>query len=257
MFPCLSLQVPSQLQPHPQADLSHLEAAVAGDPRLLRRVDSCGSLDSHSHHYAILEAGDKVEEEAERGQRLQVHEVPSRRAASQERIHFVQLEDPDYGERPKFRRGSSPIRNVSPLCNDFLSQQSMGSSPNVLRSSSRSPPSLSQPMSGIRHQPVLRPEPSPRGRRQPHSRPSHEQSSSTTPSKNRLLGGLLRNRRKVSAPAATILKSPLEQEPRTLVPTTLTQNSGGLGNDMRRLPNRFDHVLDHSASGHCRRESLV
>ena len=257
MFLCLSLQVPSQLQPHPQTDLGHLEAAVAGDSQLLRRVDSCGSLDSHSHRYATLEEGEKVEEEPERRERLQVPEVPSRRAASQERIHLVQLEDP---ERQKYRRGSSPIRNVSPLCNDFLSQQSMGSSPNVLRSSSRSPPSLSQPMSSIRHQPVVRPEPSPRGRRQPHERPSNERRTSMTPTingKSRVLGGFLRNRRKISAPATTILKSPLEHESRTVAPTSPTQNFRGLGNDMRRLPNRFDHVLDHSASGHSRSESLV
>lgn len=185
--------------------------------------------------------------------RLQVHQVPSRRAASQERIHFVQLEDPEYGERKQYRRGSSPIRNVSPLCNDFLSQQSMGSSPNIIRSSSRSPPSLSQPMYGIRHQPVLRPEPSPRGGRQPHERPA----SITPNGKNKLLGGFLRNRRKISAPAPTISKSPQEHQPRIVVPCSPTQNFRGPGNDVRRLPNRFDHVLDHSAGGHNRRESLV
>ena len=94
------LQLPNQSDNsvYPERSLEALESRVLGEERNLRRVDSCGSLDSHTLKYS-----------------------------SEDSAHDCLIDEPLYTRRNRsstspHRRISPAFRNPSPLCNDSLSQ---------------------------------------------------------------------------------------------------------------------------------------
>ena len=237
------------MQPHMKIDTCCHDVVMAGDdiPQL-RRADSCGSLDSHTHHYAVLEPG-PAESEAERRVSVQVQVKRPVLAAVRKSIEFDNV---DYAwQHQKKHREASPIRNVSPLCGEFLSQQMMGSTPNLLRSSSRSPPSLSQPLNSHRIWVSRPPEPAPSRRRVSHDQPS----STARNTKHLHLGGMLSVQRKVSAPGAINVKSPMDVRPRNVV--SPTKNLRGLVRSPRTTAHRMVRIVDELTILHGHTESLV
>ena len=105
---------------YPETNFELLESKVTGGRRDLRRADSCGSLDSHIHKYECEEAV------------VQDCQIDEPLCTSGESLTYVREES--YGEHTKRSRASSSplrhcqnmsqhVRNPSPLCNDFLSQQ--------------------------------------------------------------------------------------------------------------------------------------
>ena len=109
---------PALSQPEPNFDL--LESTLLGGSRYLRRIDSCGSLDSHSHKYATT-GNVARSEKCDSGHPDGEMEEPLR-------MSHENLLEGDYGWRlgsgSNGRRKDSPLGNMSPLaCNEFLSQQ--------------------------------------------------------------------------------------------------------------------------------------
>jgi hypothetical protein len=264
------IKMPSKLRPRPETDLDYLESTLLRDGHSMRKVDSCGSLDSHTHHdYATLEPpSDRIDEPI-------ALQEPSRRSRdlsslytnSQVNVHEswkLREDDPFEDDPYHARRSSTPSRTTkhSPLSS---SRQVMGSSPNLLRPTHgpRQPSlGLSKCASGsnlLSTNPVT----SHNGRRRTSSQ--DRPTSSTPDSKHyRPLGGVVRNQRKRSTPSPVGTPiTPLDHEPRIMVPPSPTQvppSLRGLAHEIRRLPNRFENnaLLDPStAVTHIRRESLV
>lgn len=216
-----------------------MESTLLHNGISIRKVDSCGSLDSHTHHvYATLEPT------SEDGDNPAVH----REALAKSRDLYLMatssnnlmVDDHDVCHG---RRGSTPSQ-ANPLGN---LRYITGSSPNLLRATSntqRSPPPLSHGASGSNLLDI-----------------GHRQRAPGERFNRRPLGGIQRKR---STPSPVEpLTMPLDHEPRIMVPLSPTQVPSGLravANDIRRLPNRFDSssLLDPSSVGAgSRRESLV
>lgn len=99
-----------------------------GGNRNLRRIDSCGSLDSHSHKYATTTGYTAPSENCDSGH-------PDGELEEPLRMSHENLLEGDYGQHlaTRGRRKESPLssrsppfRNRSPLaCNEFLSQQTV------------------------------------------------------------------------------------------------------------------------------------
>ena len=112
-------------QPAEHFDL--LESTLLGGSRNLRRIDSCGSLDSHSHKYATAPGNTVPSENCDSGHPDGEMEEPLR-------MSHENLLEGDYGLHSRSRRKDSPLRNRSPpfrnrsplACNEFLSQQPSG-----------------------------------------------------------------------------------------------------------------------------------
>lgn len=263
----------------------------------IRKVDSCGSLDLHNHHfYATLEPPPTLEPPSETGSmedtsvsihdRRKVSPELKLMATSQEnitdsttsngrmRLAAMSRDSIDYfstsaarartGDENTYgvRRGSSPSRH-SPFAAGGM-RPITASSPNLLRVQ-HSPPSLQhQPAksgSNLHHL---------TGRQQ---RPMNDRPSSTSPDSkfwiktkcdnSRPIGGYIsQSKLSSSNPLDMTVGSPTSREPRVttpLSPTHPTPGSHGNGRDTRRLPHHFDQHLQPSAAGGAegRRESLV
>ena len=250
-------------------DFDYLESTLLRDGHSIRKVDSCGSLDSRTyHHYAILEPpSEMTKEPAIRKQSSSSRELPTLYIASQDSVHesWMLGEDPFDDDQYQSRRSSIPSRSTehSPLRSGYRSHQMTGSSPNLLCTTSgtrRSPPALSQPMAGSHLLTVSKPASRHNRWRTPRERPA-----STTPDSKhyRPLGGVVISERKNSTLSSSgTPTTPLDHEPRIMIPPSPTQvppSFRGLANEIRQLPNRFNNnMLDPSSAGtHGHRESLV
>ena len=212
-------------------------------------MDSCGSLDSHTHHvYATLEPPEENRENT-----AAVHREGLARSRD---LHLMATSHDnlidDHEGAYHGRRGSTPGQ-ANPLGN---LRHITGSSPNLLRVTSgaqRSPPSLYHGASGSNLHSIG----NPTGRqRSPQDRLMAPDSKHRRP-----LGGVQR-KRSTPSPIET-LTTPLDHEPKIMIPPSPTQvptTLRAVASDIRRLPNRFDSnsCLDPSSAGaQGRRESLV
>lgn len=239
-------QVPSQLRPRPEMDLDYLESTILRNGHGIRKVDSCGSLDSRTHDYAILEPPDKTTEKALQ-QSDELEDLPMLQVLSQDSHQYD--EDPYESRRSSVPSGST---RLVPLSGGYKSQKITGSSPNLLLS----PPPLSQPMTRMK------------ARSSNRIWALQERPSSTTPDKQYRPRGIVKNQRKISTPSLsspipTSTTTSVDHEPKIMVPPAPTQvlpSFRGLANEIRRLPNRFESNTTHdpSSGATCgRRESLV
>jgi hypothetical protein len=257
-----------------EPDLDYLESTLLRDGLPIRKVDSCGSLDSHTHHtYATLEppptleppsetgsSGDHTPTAALRGDKRRSrdlhlmatsHDSVDESSVTRMRLMAMSRDsvtDCSYcstsrGGRPHedslyhSRRGSTPGQ-PTPLRH---SRPITGSSPNLFRvqHSPPAPPHHHHAQSGSN---ILTTSPlglHNRGRLFSNDRPS-----STTPDGKlcRPIGGVI-DQRKLSSP--NLLETgTAAHEPRIMSPlspnTQAPPSFHGIGKEMRRLPNRFE-----------------
>lgn len=222
---------------YPETNFEMLESKVTGGRRDLRRADSCGSLDSHIHKY---EGEDAVVQDCQIDEPLRT---------SGESLTYVREEE-NYGEHTKRSRASSsplrhcknmsqPVRNPSPLCNDFLSQQ--------LTTQYASQPDYSfRPISVA----AVRPKTAGGDPKPPNPRKIPRPSSATPESRHRICNtNLVRN----------FSSTAVDYKPKIMAPTSPTrkapQNFRTRATEIRHLPSRCEMTtVDYVYS---RSESLV
>ena len=242
------------MRSRPEADLSYLESTLHHEGLNIRKVDSCGSLDTGTyHHYAILEppwesTNNPVvhREKMSRSRDLQLM------ATSQDSV--INEDDVFHS-----RRGSTPS-HANPLGSS--SRKITGSSPNLLNATPnrRSPPIVSHQRSGS-HLPTFG---VPMGTHNKRRMPLQDGSPTVTPD-SKHYRPLVHHQRKHSTPSPTLI-TPLDHEPIIMVPpspsTQVQPSFRGVANDIRRLPNRFENTTslpdpNSAATQPVPRESLV
>lgn len=265
------MQVPSKFRPQPVPDLDYLESTLLRDGLSIRKVDSCGCLDSHSYHdYATLEPPPNLEPPSDSG----IHSAVILRERARDKkmlaMSYDSVNDPSSSGQVfdddlyHSRRSSTPGRATKPF---GYSRQITGSSPNLLRTTSgtngtqRSPPSIShQTSSGS---------PAaggsvPLGSHNHRFRLINDRPSSTSPDSKQYRPRVIQQHK--STP--NVVESPTigsyDREPRIMAPPSPTKTPPSfhkMVNDIHRLPNRFENTnfLDPSSAGATqgRRESLV
>ena len=201
----------------PDHSFDTIESTILITDRNLRRTDSCGSLDSHTHRY-----------ESKKDKPLRTS-----------REDMLQIEDGEYEEMGSPKRGANamkPKRNLSPLCNEVLSQQ---------------PPAdhTFKPISGF-DRPTTAGNPSHQQRQRAPKRPS-----STTPDMNRRI-------HHHPAIARNFSNSSLDYEQRRIAPQSpprgvSPQAFRSLTNEIGQLTNRCYNVSEYGSVVYTRTESLV
>lgn len=287
---CSNSQCPSRVRSQAEPDLDYLESTLLKAGLPIRKVDSCGSLDSHTHHtYAMLEPPPTLEPPSEtessteqpavnlrdkrtRSRELQLmatsHDSVNESTSATVRMRLMAMshdsidefsaasrtrgseEDPYRSRRGSTPSNHTPLGGLRPIT---------GSSPNLLRVQ-HSPPALHHQLGSGSN--LLG-----------HSRQRFmvERPSSTSPEGrfwtpvtggSRPIGGVVCQRKLSSPNLLDTAGSPPSWEPRIMTPLSPTHpppSFHGIAKEIRRLPNRFDGHLDQSAAGGVegRRESLV
>lgn len=228
--PPSQLVLPTESLTQPDFSFNMLESALLSEKQNLRRVDSCGSLDSHSHKYAT------------RGEVIYDSKIDEPLRVSRENVTRDEVEEGPYGEFVRNTTAAVPVktrRNRS-LQHDFLSQQPMSTSPQTADYMFRPIPVTNE-----------------RPKTAKELRTSHPRNivrpSSTTPESRRRIYGVnpVTVARKYSA-AADHEPKIMTPSPSRRVPSTFRH----LANEIGQLPNRCDTTVDYTAMMY-RSESLV